>query len=358
MSYLDSLINHLSVEQASYLLQHEPIKSDFISLLNTILHNSPNTNLTSIAITILGRLGGRTRSTLKGTIDLPCLTESATAIVLQCNEEAGSGVVPFDYLLELVVQLFQRNVILDDLEGSVTKLSSSLRCPQENVVMMRGIRCSFKRNVLGVLRACLYLYCGHSAWVLSASTMRRVDAVLGEGAHWLLEHERCLALLLYALLLTQEDTEVAQEAKALMQQVIAYFAVLFLQYAQPNTQHVSLFPLSALPSQQQMHCEFLGPQLPPLPYCLCAPSTSASPLTFLHAVVSLLERDDDVCANTAMAIMQQLHEAIAEQPGEVSLFVAESVDEAFLALVVHRASEGNMKVRVSASDSLHRRSTR
>ena len=140
--------------------------------------------------------------------------------------------------------------------------------------------------------------------------------------------------------------------------MIAYFAVLFLQYAQPNTQHVSLFPLSALPSQQQMHCEFLGPQLPPLPYCLCAPSTSASPLTFLHAVVSLLERDDDVCANTAMAIMQQLHEAIAEQPGEVSLFVAESVDEAFLALVVHRASEGNMKVRVSASASLHRRSTR
>ena len=90
--------------------------------------------------------------------------------------------VPFDYLLELVVQLFQRNVILDDLEGSVTKLSSSLRCPQENIVMMRGIRCSFKRNVLGVLRACLYLYCGRSAWLLSASTMRRVDAVLGEGA--------------------------------------------------------------------------------------------------------------------------------------------------------------------------------
>ena len=61
---------------------------------------------------------------------------------------------------------------LDDLEGSVTKLSSSLRCPQENIVMMRGIRCSFKRNVLGVLRACLYLYCGRSAWLLSASTMR------------------------------------------------------------------------------------------------------------------------------------------------------------------------------------------
>lgn len=369
VSYIESVINHISVEQASYFLQHDPIKSDFIALLNTILHNSPNSNLTSIAITILGRLGGRTRSSLKGTIDLPCLQDASPSLLLHCNAAAGGATVCFDYLLELVVELFQRNLIMDDLKGSIVKLSTSLRCPQENITTMRNIRVAFKRNIIGVLKFSLFRFC-RTACSCTPSGVLRLATALQQPATPTpcdLGRQRCIVLLLYAVLLLQEDSEVLPQAQEVVREVVTFFAALFLQCARANASQASLFPTPPVASLQQQHCEYLGPQLPPLPYCMGAPvpgeecgmpaagvetgngeaeNRVASPLCLLHALMSLLERDDDVCAVTVQGIMQQLHETLAAEGTEERLLVAQLVDEAFFSMVLNRSSEGNLRVRV------------
>lgn len=77
-----------------------------------------------------------------------------------------------------------------------------------------------------------------------------------------------------------------------------------------------------------------------------AESRVASPLCLLHALMSLLERDDDVCAVTVQGIMQQLHETLAAEGTEERLLVAQLVDEAFFSMVLNRSSEGNLRVRV------------
>lgn len=354
------MINHISVEQASYYLQHDPIRSDFIALLNTILHNSPNTNLTSIAISILGRLGGRTRSSLKGSTDLPCLQDESPTLLLHCNAAPGAAAVSFDYLLELVAELFQRNLIMDDLTGSIGKLSTSLRCPQENIIAMRNIRVSFKQNVIHLLQFCLFRFCRADVAVSPAAALQLSMALHSPAtsAPCDMSRQRCVSLLLYAVLLLQEDSEVSSQAQELMQEVISFFSALFLQMARANAAHVSLFPTPPVASLQQQHCEYLGPQLPPLPYCIGDPASEgcdescraetarASPLCLLHALMALLGRDDDTCSVTVQGIMQQLHDTITADGTEDSLLVAQLVDEAFFSMVLNRSSEGDLRVRV------------
>ena len=273
----------------------------------------------------------------------------------------------FDYLLELVAELFQRNLIMDDLKGSIVKLSTSLRCPQENITTMRNIRVAFKRNIIGVLKFSLFRFC-RTACSGSPSGVLRLATALQQPATPApcdMGHQRCIALLLYAVLLLQEDSEVLPQAQEVVREVVTFFAALFLQCARANASQASLFPTPPVASLQQQHCEYLGPQLPPLPYCMGAPvpgeecavpavpaagmereNRVASPLCLLHALMSLLERDDDVCAVTVQGIMQQLHETLAAEGTEERLLVAQLVDEAFFSMVLNRSSEGNLRVRV------------
>ena len=58
-------------------LQREPYRNEFISSLYTILHNSSNSSIVYTALGILGHLGGKSRSTLKGVISLPCVEPSS-----------------------------------------------------------------------------------------------------------------------------------------------------------------------------------------------------------------------------------------------------------------------------------------
>lgn len=134
-------------------LQREPYRNEFISSLYTILHNSSNSSIVYTAHGILGHLGGKSRSTLKGVISLPCVEPSSGFRVVA---DAGEPFV-LDGVLELAVQLLYRNRITESLDNTETKLATSLRTQICNIQMLRGVRTHYKQIAIHLISQCLIL---------------------------------------------------------------------------------------------------------------------------------------------------------------------------------------------------------
>ena len=134
-------------------LQRDPYRNEFISSLYTILHNSSNSSIVYTALGILGRLGGKSRSTLKGVISLPCVEPSSGFRVVA---DAGELFV-LDGVLELAVQPLYRNRITESLDNTETKLATSLRTQICNIQMLRGVRTHYKQLAIHLISQCLIL---------------------------------------------------------------------------------------------------------------------------------------------------------------------------------------------------------
>lgn len=91
------------------MLQREPYRTQFVAALNNIIHNSSNSTITTNAIQLLGRFGGRSRSLLHGRISIPCMTSTAEGYVVILN---GQRFI-MDDVLEITVQLLERNLIAE-----------------------------------------------------------------------------------------------------------------------------------------------------------------------------------------------------------------------------------------------------
>ena len=151
------------------LLQREPYRSQFVATISSILHTSSIYTITSSALQLLGasprllsrpgRFGGRSRSLLRGYLSLPCTMAPATGFVV---EVAGTPWV-LDDLLETAVRLLDRNLIVESLEGTESKLSVTLRTHPDNIALTRGVRIAYKRIAIHLLELSFTACCHHQA---------------------------------------------------------------------------------------------------------------------------------------------------------------------------------------------------
>ena len=89
-----------------------------MTALNFIIHDSANSSLVMYAINLLGRLGGKARSIMKGQIDLPCISQHQPGYLITSYFLNSTSIdLSFDLLLEEAVRLLHRNLIVESLEG-------------------------------------------------------------------------------------------------------------------------------------------------------------------------------------------------------------------------------------------------
>ena len=265
-------------------LQREPYRNDFISSLYTILHNSSNSSIVYTTLGILGRLGGKSRSTLKGMISLPCVEPSSGFRVLADTREP----IVLDGVIELAVQLLYRNRITESLDDTETKLATSLRTQVSNVQMLRGVRVHYKQLAVHLIGQCLVLMFQMPTVLLdSLGAARLADELsLPDSSLPAKDTERVWCLLFLGLLYSCGDVEVRDAAQTSMHSILSSLSCLLVQQIRPRS--------DASLDRASDDSPFVL-ETPPL-----------SPTLLFQALLGLLESTDEKALSVAQTVCEAL----------------------------------------------------
>ena len=288
-------------------MQRDVCRHEFIASLYTILHNSSNNTISSLALTILGRLGGKARSSLKGSISLPSITPSHGYLIL-----VNGHSYPMDDVLEIAVSLLERNLIVESLDQTETKLATMLRTPISNIRMLRGVRRSYKKIAIHLLEQCL-VACFQSSGFINPALTYRLERVVKVEMKADSGTERVVCLMLLGLLLACCDSEVKDQAYQSVSRIVISLVCLMRQQICPNSSSSSLWRKSQNMTDDILSQSFLGVIPPPFPYVLNT-DTSLSPTVLFKSLTALFYRGDEVCIDVAIQISNQLWTLLNDSP--------------------------------------------
>ena len=292
-----------------------------------------------MAMNLLGRLGGKARSTLRGAISLPTLRPTNSLPTTLNQSPLSLGLIA-----ELAVQLLHRNLIMDSLEGTEGKLSMSLRTSAANIRSIRNIRKEFKTIAVNFLYHCLVACCEKTTRIdlsMAYSFVSVFDPpasqVIDHLSHTTSEHphadndnddndndnddadadaERVVSLMLLGLLYACCDVEVRSIARSHLHSLLSYFVCLLVQSVHPNTtqrqsplwkEPITLTDASVI---QQSN----GVLPPPPPTLLHQTPGQLSPTLIFRALAGLMTRGDA----SARKVMKEVSDEIRTLLDEVA----------------------------------------
>lgn len=316
------------------LLQREPYRSQFIATMSSILHNSSTYTITSSALQLLGsevvspsrpgRFGGRSRSMLRGRLSLPCTMTPSSGFAVDVD---GTPWV-LDDLLETAVRLLDRNLIVESLEGTETKLSVTLHTHPDNITLTRGVRIAYKRIAIHLFQLCFTACCHHQTTPRDPTLVYRLESVLSGTAHFaplesasvlLKSQSRVVMLILYGLLLACCDVEVKEEAMRSVHEITTYVAALVVNYStyQKDSQYEEYFMNSQFLRERAK--ERMGVIVDSLPITYTAPANSLDLIVFFEALLTLLCRDYPSVTDVVCEVVKNLWSVIQEQSSKKSI---------------------------------------
>lgn len=346
MNYLETFFQRVPTADMITLLQNEPCKSMLTSSLSTILHTSSNQRITTQALALLGRLGGRSRTVLRGDVDLPCFSNPSNGYEVlfpSASSVLSHHLITMDSHIAEAVEFLFRNLIVEPLDDTTAKLSQKLRCSPENVEMTRSIRVQYKLRAIDMIEKCITACVSNPSVVMNPLVCYRLAMCLGDPNIGDMEteddpaqeetlvqnektQERCVSLLLYGLMLACCDSEVKDVALEKMKAFFTYFACLILNYTRFRTDEKD--DLSALLSKSSkyhgilMHLA-LGVVPVLSPFVISFPPDCLSPLLLSDVLVALLDNEfpsvEDLVVEASLVIWKVVEEQAQRQARESCL---------------------------------------
>lgn len=346
MNYLETFFQKVPTADMISLLQSEPCKGMLTSAVSTILHTSSNQRITSQALALLGRLGGRSRTVLRGSVDLPCFSnpcDGYEVLFPSASSAISHHVITMDSHIAEAVELLLRNLIVEPLDGTTTKLSQTLRCSPENVEMIRGIRVQYKLRAIDLIEKCLTACVSNPSAVTNPLLCHQLAMALGEPSLGGMEtvkdaaeealplqsekvQERCVSLLLYGLLLACCDSEVKAVALEKVRAFFTYITCLILNHTHFRTDEKDeVFSLLSRSSKYHGILMHLSLGVVPVmsPFVVSFPPDCLSPLLVTDVLVALLDNEfpsmDDLVVEASLVFWKVVEEQAQKQ---ASVFVS------------------------------------
>lgn len=159
--------------------------------------------------------------------------------------------------------------------------------------------------------------------------------------------DRCFCMLVYSLLLGCCDIEVKEQALESLHSFIQFIAGILVQYAIPNTNGISYWPLSSFSSQDTIDTMIFGPSFTPLPFILAIPPNQLSPLAIAHSLLHLLEREDTFYSDVVIDVLHTLHDSIQSLDPDRSTLLQLIFDEYFFAIFFREYITGGWRLKVN-----------
>lgn len=316
--YFESFFQKASTEPILHFLREEPFKSDFMTALNSIIHNSANSSLVMYAINLVGRLGGKARSIMKGQIDLPCISQHQPGYHITCSfSNTTSFDLSFDILLEEAVRLLHRNLIVESLEGTEKKLANTNHCKPSNILLVRSLRTQYKKLALKIIETCLIACCGSSTVSFDSSLVYSLDTILSTTDQAAMSYlftnhdddqERVVCLLLYGLLMSCCDVEVGDIAMESAKHILNYMMCLFINntFVSADEEHQTAFIGSLSSYQSIVFQNAFGVVLTQLPLNVHFPKNCLSPLLLFDVITCLLDCDIPTISTKIIELSQYM----------------------------------------------------
>lgn len=325
-----------------------------------IIHNSSNQSLAQSAVSLLGRMGGKTRSSLKDRIDLPCYTDTDKHYLIALPNGRS---INLDIYLESLLFFLHRNLIFSFDSKTDSKLCLTIHCSVKNIDAMRALRIQFKKRAISAVNQLLLGFCSNDYCLFDPSMYYRIEPSLikNEKVNMIGIEDRCSSMLVYSLLLGCCDCEVKEQSKEALSSFLHYLACIIAQYAVPNSEGVSFWPSSDYSVQAVVNKELFGPSFAPLPFTLSIPSGCISPLLVAHALIHLLEREDSFYSDIAIFTLQTLHNSLHEVCGTCNESRAETMNpdllmmifnEYLLSIFFKECINGGWRLKVGMIESL------
>ena len=158
--------------------------------------------------------------------------------------------------------------------------------------------------------------------------------------------DRCCCMLVYSLLLGCCDIEVKEQALESLHSFIHFIAGILVQYAIPNTNGISYWPLSSFSSQDTINTMIFGPSFTPLPFILAISPNQLSPLAIAHSLLHLLEREDTFYSDIVIDVLHTLHDSIQSLDPDRSTLLQLIFDEYFFAIFFREYTSGDWRLKV------------
>ena len=272
-----------------------------MTALNFIIHDSANSSLVMYAINLLGRLGGKARSIMKGQIDLPCISQYQPGYLITSYFSNSTSIdLSFDLLLEEAVRLLHRNLIVESLEGTEIKLANTNHCKPKNILLVRSLRTQYKKLALKIIETCLIACCGSSTISFNPSLVYSLDTILSttnqvSTSCLFTNHddgqECIICLLLYGLLMSCCDVEIGDIAMESSKRILNYMMCLFINntFVSSDEEHDTAFIGSLSSYQSIVFQNAFGVVLTQFPLNVHFPKNCLSPLLLFDVITCLLD---------------------------------------------------------------------
>lgn len=282
-----------------------------IASLQWITHNSYNTAFAINVLSLLGRLGGKTRSILKDRIDLPSFADTDEHFVVSFLNEKTWNI---DRISELLLSFLHRNLIPTIDTKLNNKVCITVHCQTDSIDMMRNTRIFFKKHALHAVAMLLNAFCSNEFVLFNPYMYYQIEPSLKtlEQAKQLTYEDRCCCMMLFSVLLSCCDCELKEEAQAILKSFLSYLSFLFIKHVVPNQEGDSFWFSSPLASQETINKTVFGPTIAPLSHKVAVPPNALSPLLLAHPLLHLLERDDSFYSDVVIETIHMLLDLFAE----------------------------------------------
>lgn len=342
------------------LLSEEPLKSEFMAALNTIVHNSSNQSIVAQALALFGHLGGKTRSSMRPHIDLPCIESdpSGYMVSLHCPNQEEYPIC-CDRFLEEAVGLIYRNLIVEPIEGTEIKLGSTLHCNPKSIVMIRSQRAFYKKISLRIIESCLIACCNTSDFV-SNLDLNSLNCLLETKEYDVSQlfpkqdnQDRVICLLLYGLLLACCDVEVGEVAKEMARRVISFMVSLFINYTYKVDDSSHSFSFKSISEFQSSSFQSTYGVCPcKCPLHVVIPQHTLSPRLLFAVLAALLDCEIPTVSSKIIEISQIVLSVIEEyteqNPEDYCLMVP--LIEMFMAVLLKHGLDGGWRCKENICD--------
>ena len=328
-----------------------PILCSSLASINSIIHNSSNAYITQRAIQLLGQFGGRSRSHLRVSPSLPVVRPSDGYQIILHGE-----VFTLDLILELTVQLLERNLIVESLENTTAKLAATLRIQKANIESVRTTRIAYKRIAMSLLQTAFLACLNGKAILQDPSLIYKLELALygdslSEGSDEVYEtrkeENRVMALLLYGILLMCCDIEVKEEANQMLHNMITPLLLLLVAYTRKadNTCYIEFYQSKVL---KEITSQRIGTSIQSLPYKYMPPMHTISATVLFEALVALLCRDFPCVADVVTDVMEWIAKAILQEVKDpmLGMVLQTSYLEFFFLISEKKIDNHNWRVHV------------
>ena len=331
------------------IICNEPFKSRFISSLTNILHTTSSSYIIKLVISLLGKLGGRTRTLLKDRIDLASYSFSRK-LLLQYDEHSY---LPMDSYIILTVSLLERNLIVKSLEDSEVTLSRMLHCTRSSIARLRSIRRSYKLTATRSLEHVFYLCCEGKEIIISPSNSYQLKTNLcstksiRHPTSDQCQQDEIISLLFYGLVLACCDIEIRDEAFTILQRIACYMVGLLINY----TGKGQIDPPPSIPSQYlyAVSQDALGVVPIPFPLTISFPPDILSPELLVRVIAVLLEREIPNAVEVVLDISNYMTDILIDMISNKRQMLWEIVPtvEFFITTIMKHAVISNWRCKVA-----------